>query len=164
MPSRPSILGSSSNNTLFALPVNETNTSLGVWPNLPYSYHIEGDLYLNIQEYGRVIDTIPRGDLKQSLMLILLDIILDSTIIVGPGGRIVTGDIDAHYVIRERPVSVQFTKVPYSSSWLTSTEAMDVISAVMSLADTPEPPHEIRFAWIVRARRQIGRFEMMFGG
>lgn len=96
-------------------------------------------------------------------MIIKLHIILDATIVVGPDGRIVTGDIEAHCVVDGGPVTVHFVRMPYSSSWLTSTEAIDMIGAIIGLADTLEPPHEIRFAWIVRAGRHIGRFEMTLG-
>ena len=164
IPSQPSILEPSSNNTVFALPLNQTNTNLGVWPNLPYICHIEGDLYLNIQEYGRVVDRIPREELIESLEVIIIEIIRDTTIIVRPDGQIVTGDLEARPAYHQGPVSVQFVEMPYSSSWLTSAEAQGIMDAIIGLADTPEPPHEIRFAWIDRAGRQIGHFEMMLGG
>lgn len=164
IPSQPSILEPSSNNTLFALPLNETNTEVGVWPNLPYDCHIEGDLYLNIQGYGRVVDTISRENLIESLMDILVAIMLDTTTIVLPDGQIVTGDIDARAAYQRGPVSVQFVKMPYSLNWLTFAEAQNIMDEVIDLADIPEPPHEIRFAWIDRAGRHIGRFEMMLAG
>ena len=163
IPSQPSILELPSNNTLFALPLNETNTNLGVWPNLPYDCHIEGDLYLNIQEYGRVVSRILRGTLIKSLLDIIVDIILETTIVL-PDGQIVFGDIETRAAYRQGFVSVQFVRMPYSSSWLTSGEAQSILHAVFGLADTPEPAHEIRFAWIDRAGRQIGRFEMALAG
>lgn len=120
-------------------------------------------MQLNIQEYGREVDTISRQNLIEALIYIIVDIILNTTIVL-PDGQIVTGDIEARAAYRRGLVSVQFVRMPYSSSWLTSAEAQGIMDAVIGLADTPEPAHEIRFAWIDRAGRQIGRFEMALGG